>query len=285
MNINALRWKGRIGGLKSVSMILLLFLVFIACASAISLNTALRNPDGPQPVTIEALVNDEVGTGRHVSVTGLAVYDIGYEQTEDGKTTSTYYFVVDVETGNMVLVKHSSALLVAKKNGVATITGMTRSMPTDLKDAVKEDGPLITKNGLRTTTKLYVADGAVPPSTGANAVFFVVSVIVGAVCCIPFFFPSKVFAPLPLDITATRAEGRPAVKATGTFVQIKSIDPLDIGKRTQKFTNAVANVIPRGEHDLMIYIHHVMTTKTYGITVRKTKTCLLYTSPSPRDRS
>ena len=49
------------------------------------------------------------------------------------------------------------------------------------------------------------------------------------------------------------------VKATGRFLQLKKVEPsLELGKRRQRFTNAVANIIPLEQGDLMIYIHHVV---------------------------
>ncbi|HOU11486.1 MAG TPA: hypothetical protein PKZ84_00065 [Anaerolineae bacterium] len=272
MNERVLRWKGRIGSLKVGCGFILVFAVIIACAGVASLSTALNNADTPQEVSIGQLVNGDIAAGRYVSVSGLAVYDIGYEKSEDGKPTATYYFVINPNTGDMVLVKHTSALVVGLKNDQATVTGMTRAMPSDLKDAVKEDETLFTQNDVRTTTALYIEDGAKPPTKGSSIMMLAVGLIGAGLCCIPFFFPGVVFAPTPLDVTVAPATERYGVKATGTFTKLKSVEPLEVGKATRKFTNAVANIIPLGEHELMIYIHHILKTKTYGITVNTTIT-------------
>ncbi len=272
MNERVLRWKGRIGSLKVGCGLVLVLAAVVACAGLGSLSTALNNSDTPQTVTVSQLVNGDVATSRYVSVAGMAVYDLGYEKSKDGKTTETYYFLIDARTGDMVLVKHTSALVVARQNGAATVTGMTRTPPTDLKDAIKEDETLFTQNDVRTTTALYIEDGTMPPTKGNSIVLLLVGLVGVGLCCIPFFFPGTVFAPYPLDTTVPPPTERYGVKATGKFTQLKSVDPLEVGKTTRKFSNAVANVVPVGEQQLMIYIHHILKTKTYGITVNTTIT-------------
>ncbi len=272
MNESVLRWKGRIGSLKLGCGIILVLAAIVACAGIANLSTALKNPGAPQTITLAQLINGDIGSGRYVSVTGLAAYDIGYEKTEDGKTTATYYFVIDPNTGDMALIKHTSALLIAKQSDIVTITGMTRAMPSDLKDALKEDESLFATNDLRTTSVLYIEDGAAPPTTGASMVFLVLGLGVAVLCVIPFFFPGVVFAPHPLDTTVAPPTERYVLKATGMFTKLENVDPLEVGKTTRTFTNAIANVIPLGEHEVMIYIHHILKTKTYGITVNTTVT-------------
>jgi hypothetical protein len=166
-----------------------------------------------------------------------------------------------------VLIKHPSVNLSAKEADNVTITGMTRTMPADLQDLLKEDEPLFTQNGLRTTTSLYVMDGANLPSENSSITTVVVGLISASLCSIPFLFPSTVFAPYPLDTTAALPTERFGVKATGKFIQLKNLDPLEIGKNSRNFANAVANIIRLDENELMIYIHQIFKTKTYGITV------------------
>jgi hypothetical protein len=45
-----------------------------------------------------------------------------------------------------------------------------------------------------------------------------------------------------------------------------------LGKGVQKFNGAVANFIPGAERDVMIYIHQIVTTKRYGITISRRET-------------
>ena len=93
MNEGVLRWKGRIGSLKLGCGLILVFAAIITCAGMAGLSTALNNPDTPQEVTVAQLVNGDIATSRYVSVSGVAAYDLGYEKSEDGKTTATYYFM------------------------------------------------------------------------------------------------------------------------------------------------------------------------------------------------
>lgn len=272
MNEKTLRWKARIGSLKFGCLIVLIGAVILACVGISGVMSAINNPDEPQAVTVSQLVNDEVQSGRYVSVSGLAAYELGYEKTEDGSVTETYYFIVDSTSGDMVLVKHDAPMLVAKKTGEATVVGMTRRIPTDLKEAVEEDTSVYAKNDLQTTTDLYVADGQKPADLGGSAVILAVGGVVAALSIVPLFFPGTVFAAYPLDPNAQPPAERGPIKATGKFRKLKSMEPLEIGKGTRNFSNAVANVIPRGERDLMVYIHYILRTKTYGITVNKQET-------------
>ena len=272
MNENSLRWQGRIGGLRGVSMFALLFLAMIAFVAGMMMISAFKNPGGPQSVTINQLVNGEIAKGKYVTFSGLAAYDIGYEEMdESGAVTTTYYFMIERNSGDMVLIKHSSPTVIAKANGMATVTGLTRFMSLDLQNLVKADLPLIQNEGLNTSTSLIVVDGDAPPKAGPSTTVFLLCVIGGLICVVPFLFPSTIFATYPLDATSPRPEGRPPIKASGKFTELKSIKPLKIGVKKQKFNEATANIIARAERDLVIYIHHVMTTKTYGITVRKTE--------------
>ena len=115
--------------------------------------------------------------------------------------------MLEGDSGDMVLIKHSSAMVIAKKNGQATVTGMTRFMPGDLQRLVKEDLPAIRENGLTTNTSLIVVDGDSPPKAGPGTTLFFLCVIVGLICVIPFLFPSTVFATLPARYHRT-APGR-----------------------------------------------------------------------------
>lgn len=272
MNERVWRWKGRIGSLKWEGGLLFVLAALLTVAGIINLSTVLNNPTVPQEVTLAQLVNGDIATSRYVSVSGLAAYDLGYEKTAGGKTTETYYFLIDPSSGDMVLVQHAAVLAVPKEANAATITGMTRPIPADLQEAMKEDETLFARNDLKTTMSLYIEDGAQPPTTASSVVMLALGLIGVGIGSIPFFLPHTVFAPYPLAATAVPSTKRGEVRATGKFVQLKSVTPLEIGARTRHFTNAIANIIPQGEHGLLIYIHYILKTKTYGVTVKTTVT-------------
>jgi hypothetical protein len=244
-----------------------MFAVLALCIGMANLSVVMDNADTPQVVTMAQLVDGDVTTGRYISVSGLAAYDVGYEQTENGTTKTVYYFLINPNTGDMVLVKHPTVTITTQEVDNVTVTGMTRFMPADLKDLLKEDEPLFAQNEVRTTSTLYLEDGATPPSESGSITTIVVGLICASLCSIPFLFPSIVFAPYPLDMTAALPTERFDVKATGKFIQLKSLDPLAIGKNKRNFANAIANIIRVDENELMIYIHHILKTRTYGITV------------------
>ncbi len=79
---------------------------------------------------------------------------------------------------------------------------------------------------------------------------------------IPFFFPTTVFIPKAVEVTAgeaATARKGSAIFATGRFLKMKKMAPkIEPGKRTQKFTNSVANIIPLQGQSMMVYIHHVV---------------------------
>ncbi|HNT78716.1 MAG TPA: hypothetical protein PKH77_27215, partial [Anaerolineae bacterium] len=252
--------------------IVLIFAVIFACVAGISVSTALGTSDTPQEVTITQLVNGEIKTSQHVSVSGLAVYEANYYKTEDGKTTETYYFLLDRDSGDMVLIKHSAATVIGKQTKDATIIGMTRTPSSDLKTEMNKDIDSFGEDGLRTTTDILVAEGQKPPDLTTSIILLAAALGITGISLIPFFFPSTVFMPQSLDTTATLPATRAALKATGTFQRLKGINPLELGKGTQRFNRAVANFIPRAERDVMIYIHQIVTTKRYGITISRRET-------------
>ncbi len=272
MNERVLRWKGRIASLKLSCGIILVFAVLVACAGIANLRTALKNPGASQTVTLVQLVDGEVETGRYVSISGLAAYDLGYEKAANDKTTAIYYFLIDPDRGATILVKHRSVQLATQQSDPITITGMTRSTPADLKAAIMQDERRLAAHGQTTTHRLYVEDGALPPKEGRAFLTLVTGVIMVSLCLAALFLPRIVFVPYPLATTATQPDSRSRVRATGAFTQLKSVEPLAVGTRVRAFNNAVANIIPLGERELLIYIQYILKTKTYGITARTTTT-------------
>ena len=92
-------------------------------------------------------------------------------------------------------------------------------------------------------------------------------------CLATFLFPSTVFAPRrSAEMTAPPGEIRD-IKVSGEFQKLKSVKPtIEVGKGSRKLTKAVANLVPMGEGRLMVYIHHIMRVKSYGITVSRKET-------------
>ncbi len=269
MNETALRWRARIGGLKWLTTLVLILAVIFFIIEIGALTTALNNPDEPEAATVQQLVDGAIDTGRYVTVSGYAVYDAGYEKTEDSRTVATYYLLLDDVTGHLVAVKAPAVIKDAPSPESVTVSGMTRGTPSELNSLIRSDMPTFEQAGFATTSTLYLAEGQKPPSeSGVLLILFVLG-IVAVVCVVPFFFPSVVFAPRPPDPTVTPAlsdKQRAGVKATGRFVQLKQLQPtIEIGKRSQKFGNAVANIIPLGQSNLLVYIHHVVRTKAYGV--------------------
>ena len=74
MNETLLRWKGRIGSLKSLAFLVLIFLVIFIFPVGHNLIIAFKNPSGAQTVSISQLVSDQVGTDLYISISGTAAY-------------------------------------------------------------------------------------------------------------------------------------------------------------------------------------------------------------------
>jgi hypothetical protein len=269
-----LRWQGRISGLRGIALVVGLGAVVVLLVSGFMLVTAIRNASGPRDVSISQLVSGDVGNGYYVRVSGVALYDSGYEETEDdGTPTRNFYYLLDPGTGGMVLIQHTSAILVKTEPEEVTITGMTRSIFSDLKSIMREDETAFEEAGVQPSWKVFVKDGDVPPSANTGFVGTIASAVVLILCFIPFFFPALVYAPHPVDATAPLPAERPLVYATGRFAQLTQVEPtIEIGRKTRKFNNVVANFVPMSDRTLMVYIHHVLKSKAYGITVRTEET-------------
>lgn len=273
MNEKALRWKARIGQSKLGCGIVLFIAIILACVGASLLSTALKNPGGqPHAVTLQQLVAGEMSNNTYVRITGLAAYDwANYWVEEDGQRKETYYFLVDADTGHMILIKHHSPYIIVAKSGEITLTGMVRPLSSSLRKLVQEDEGLFRKERLQTNFDIYIADGQSPPNLPSSAVLLIVGLLGCGLGVIPFFFPGNVFAPHAVNRAAPRPAQRPALTVTGKFQKLKHLDPLEIGKTRQNFTRAIGNLIFRGERELMVYIHHIVRTKTYGVTVSTTE--------------
>jgi hypothetical protein len=85
------RLKAIIGSLKPFAIVVAMLAVVLLIIFGTDLLTAVRNINGPQTVTIGQLVKGEVGRGQYVTVSGVAQYNAGYTETEDGRTVADYY--------------------------------------------------------------------------------------------------------------------------------------------------------------------------------------------------
>lgn len=265
------RLKAIIGSLKPLAIMVAILAVILVFFFGSDLVTAVRNINGPQTVTVSQLVQGEVSRGRYVTVSGVAEYNIGYTETEDGQTVADYYFLVDTKSGTMVLVKSEQWVRIVDSEEV-TISGLTHGTPSDLEGLIEGDIPEIEGAGLETTSRLYLGEEETPPNLLGALAGTVISGGALLVCLATFLFPSTVFAPRTSGAVVPPGDIRD-VKASGEFQKLKSVKPtIEVGKGSRKFNKAVANLVPLSEERLMVYIHHIMRTKTYGITVSRKET-------------
>jgi hypothetical protein len=263
MNENSLRWRARIGSLKWIGLIVII-LAGIGLVYAIGeLLTSIQNPAEPRAVNVEQIVTGDIGSSQYVTLEGFAMYDTGYEETEDGVPVAFYFLLVDDLTGHLLVVKASDIYIENREMDWITLVGMTRKTPSDLKGLIQSDAGFFEEEGFYTTTDLYLIEGDRPSGIAQSMFLSCLLAAVMVLSAIPFFYPTTVFLPKPVEMatmgsmpTGNKEQG---VKATGRFLQLKKVEPsLELGKRRQQFTNAVANVIQLDQGDLMIYIHHVV---------------------------
>jgi len=274
MSETSLRWKGRLGSLKLLAAIVLLFAVIFLVISIGNLSEATNNPTQPQTGAIGELVSGAIAVNRYVTVSGTALYPAAYEQTEDGRTVAEFYYLLDDASGDMILIKAATTVPGAQGEEPATITGMTRGAESELQKLIESDLSDIRSAGLDTRSTLYVADGQKPPSAAQSMALVAGLSVLSLLCLATFIFPSTVFGPKPVDAgAAASGADDPGVKASGRFQKLAGVHPsIEIGKGTRKFNNSVANVIPLEDRRLMVYIHHILTQRVYGIKVREQET-------------
>ena len=269
MSENSLRWKARLGSLKALAALILLFAVIFLIPALGNLSVATSNPTEPQSVDISQLARNELGANQYVTVSGTAFYPSAYQKTSDGRVTEEYFFLFDVDTAAAILIQAKGTVSVLDSSEPKTITGLTHAPESELRNLILSDLPDIQSNGVTATADLYLGEDEKPPDIGASSAAVIGLGVVSALCLATFFFPGTVFGPRPVD-SLSAATGDAGVKATGQFVQLASVQPsIQIGQGKRKFSNAVANVVPLENRRLMIYIHHILTTKTYGVTVNR----------------
>jgi hypothetical protein len=256
------RWKARIGAIKWVGLVGVIGFGILFIIVLGSLRTALNNPRQPQPVTIQQLVDGSIGTDQYVSIEGFALYEEGYEEVEGSSVVATYYLMLDDLYGYIVLVQASSNNVDSRNSDYASVSGMTESTGTDLRDLVRSDAGYYADVGYVTTPTIYIAEGKKPSDPGLQG--FLAVILAGGIVLsiVPFFFPTTVFIPKTVEMSSvglqTKAKGF-GIRATGRFLQLKKIKPQIVpGKRNQKFTEAQANIVTLDGGNMMIYIHHVV---------------------------
>jgi hypothetical protein len=263
MNEGSLRWKARIASLRWVSLIVIVIVGLMLVVTIGDLLTAMKNPGEPQAVTIEEVVAGPIDSNQYVVLDGFAVYEIGYEETEDDVPVTSYYLLVDDVSGYLIVVEASTAVITDRVSDWTSVSGITHKTPPDLKGLIQSDLVDFQSSGFMTTSELYLAEGESPEGLTQSAWLVLFLVVVGAVSIVPFFFPVTVFAPKPVEWSigeTSPQEGQEAtVRATGNFLQLRKVKPtLELGKRKRKFTSAMANIIPLEQGTLMIYIYHVV---------------------------
>jgi hypothetical protein len=272
MNESLWRWQGRIGSLKGLAFIVLIFVVIFSFPVIDNLNIAVRNTSGSQQVTISQLVSGNVNAKQYISVSGLASYDLAYTETEDGVTKAIIYPLIDRESGTVIFVRTTQTNLGTASDTMVTVAGLTSKAPSDLKRAIEKDIADINAAGFQTSTVLYIEDGKKPGQTIVFLMQLAGMGLVGILCIVTFFFPTIVFKVFPPQQVAQGEAVNNTVKATGTFVQVKKMEPLEFGKTKRKFTNSNANLLILDDKSLGVYIHFIYTTRVYGIQVSRQET-------------
>ncbi len=275
MNENILRWKARIGSLKGPALVVALVAVFILIGIGTTLRAALNNTGKPRAVTISQLAKNEIGVDQYVTVSGTAQYDLGYQATKNDKPSTDYFYLAEGSSRTMILVMAHELIpdSLRSQTPSVTLTGLTRSAPSDLRKLIEDDLPDIHEANLETTATLFLGEGQKPEQASVVIAEMMALAMIVFLCVIPFLFPNTVFGPQPGELSVAPASGDADVRATGRFQRLASVRPsIQIGKGTRQFKEGIANVVPLEGRNLMIYIHHILTTRAYGIPIRKQET-------------
>jgi len=273
MNESLLRWKGRIGALKPLALLVLIFVVIFLFPVWHNLITAVKNPSGVQTATIEQLVSGKLGKNQYVSIAGTAAYDLAYTETEDGTVKAVIYPLIDEQSNVLIFVRTTRTEVQYESDARVTVSGMTTSVSTDLQNAIDQDLADINSAGFQTSKTIYIEEGQKPGNLLISLVELGALGFIGFLCIVIFLFPSTVFGPVPVQPVAPGTEIKPSLtKATGIFQQVTKMQPIEFGKGKRKFENANANLFFMEDGALGVYIHFVFTQRVYGIQVRKKET-------------
>lgn len=270
MNETWLRWKARIGSLKALAVLILIFVIIFGIAVIQNAWRAVKNPQGTQPAAISELATNQIDKDRFISVSGLAAYELSYQETENGILKAIIYPLIDQNQGYLVFVRTTHTELANAQDAQVTISGMTQSAPSDLQNLILKDMADINSAGFQTIDSLYIEEGRQPGNLllylleGAGIAFVLL------LCVVIFVFPTTVFHPNPVQQVTPGEEVRSVTRATGTFQQLKRIEPaLEFGKAKRKFQNAAANLFTADPGWMGVYIHFIYTYRVYGIQVSK----------------
>lgn len=272
MNESLLRWQGRIGSLKGFAVIILFLLLIFSIPVIENLNISMRNTAGVQSVAIADLVVGRVSTKQYVTASGTAAYRLAYEEKENGITKAIIYPLIDENSGTIVFVRTTQTNLEKEQDSQVTISGLTTGADTDLKRAIESDLADINSAGFDTSSTLYIEEGKKPGQPILFLLELAAMGFAGLLCIVTFFFPTTVFHPYPAPQVTPGEQVNTAIKATGTFLQVKRMQPLEFGKTKRKFTNSNANLFVTDDKSLGIYIHFIYTTRVYGVQVSKQET-------------
>lgn len=272
MNETLYRWQGRIGSLKPLALIVLIIILIFVVPTINNLWIAFKNPSTSQSVSVDQLVSGAVGTGKYISVSGTASYELAYTEKTDGKLTALYYPLIDANSNRIIFVKTTDTTLENAKDADVTISGMTAGSDSDLKNVIEKDLADINSAGFETSSALYIEEGRTP----GNFLIYLLELgalgFIGLLCALTFFFPSVVFKPFPVQTNVADPNVKSAFKTTGTFQQVTKLEPLTFGKQRRKFENANSNLFFMQDRSIGVYIHFVFTQRVYGVQVRKTET-------------
>ncbi len=272
MNESLLRWKGRIGSLKALALLVLIFLVIFTFPAVTGFVTALKNPSAPQPVTVSELISGNIGTQRYVNVSGVASYKLAYTETENSVSKAIIYPLIDRQGNAVVFVRTTEANLASAPDTQVTVTGLTTSAPSDLKNLIEKDLSEINGAGYQTSSALYVEQGQKPGQLILYLLALAAMAFATVLCIATFFFPSVAFGAFPAQQIPPDAKISKAIKATGNFQQVKTMQPLEFAKARRNFTDAVANLFVMDDRSIGVYIHFVLSRRVYGVQVSKQET-------------
>ncbi|HEX9332376.1 MAG TPA: hypothetical protein VF896_10830 [Anaerolineales bacterium] len=272
MNESLLRWQGRIGSLKGLAYIALIFLVIFLFPTVDNLTTALKNPSTSQSVTVPQLVSGQFSPKQYINVSGVASYRLAYMETEDGDTKAIIYPLIDQRANAVIFVRTTKTELESAPDATATVSGMTAKASTDLQSVIEKDLADINNAGFQTISVLYIEEGQKPGQVSTYLLELAAIGIAGLLSIATLFFPTNAFSRYPVQQIAPGEEVSKAILATGVFQQVKNLQPLEFGKSKRKFSNSNANLFVTDDKTLGIYIHFIFTRRVYGIQVSKQET-------------
>ncbi len=272
MNESLLRWEGRIGSLRGLAAIALIFLVIFICPAVTGLSTAMNNPSTPQSVTVSQLISGKVGIQRYVNVSGVASYDLAYTEKENSIAKAIIYPLIDKQDNVVVFVRTTQTNLINAADATVTVTGMTAHTSVDLNNAIQKDLAEINGAGFQTSSTVYIEEGQKPGSVSVYLIALAAMAFGIVLCAGTFLFPAVAFGAFPVQQIPPDAKISKAINATGNFRQVKTMQPLEFAKGKRKFTNAVANLFVMDDRSVAVYIHYILTRRVYGIQVSKQET-------------